>query len=285
MSYNCLYLRGFALVAVPGLLSSMKIKKSRILLLSCLPVLAACVQGGRRSAPDVSVHPDTAEVRSAVRVDSSFSDLVFYYPRTDSIVLRCFDRPEPLKDPDIVFCCAAAFSGGLETTASHSRICSAHVSGGRYYPKPRISRYTGAFVSYGGSWAFLYDKGADPAAFEEGFREAALAGGAGFAQEMMIHGGRQVPTTRPPGNTNLFRAMCVRGRGAVHRRCHPLWDLRGFCRVAVGGGGHGGPLHRHGKRLELLMVPDQGRRSGHIHPPLLPKGRHELAGVLLAGKP
>ena len=32
--------------------------------------------------------------------------------------------------------------------------------------------------------------------------------GAGFAQEMMIHRGNQVPTTRPLNNVNLFRALC-----------------------------------------------------------------------------
>lgn len=146
----------------------------------------------------------------AVIVDSTAVDLVFYYPRTDSIALRCFVRPEPDKDPDIVFCCAAAFTLDYKQEANHNRICSAHVSDGVYYSTPRIRRNTGAFVSSNGTWKFLYKADADPAAFEADFRKAAVNKGAGFAQEMMIHNGVQVPTTRPLNNVNLFRALCER---------------------------------------------------------------------------
>ena len=31
----------------------------------------------------------------------------------------------------------------------------------------------------------------------------------GFAQEMMIHDWAKVPTTRPLGNKNVFRALCL----------------------------------------------------------------------------
>ena len=38
---------------------------------------------------------------------------------------------------------------------------------------------------------------------------AAQEGGMGFAQEMMIHNGNAVKTTRPLGNRNVFRALCL----------------------------------------------------------------------------
>lgn len=38
---------------------------------------------------------------------------------------------------------------------------------------------------------------------------AAKNGGCGFAQEMMIHDGKIVPHTRPDGNINEFRALCL----------------------------------------------------------------------------
>lgn len=38
---------------------------------------------------------------------------------------------------------------------------------------------------------------------------AAKENGMGFAQEMMIHQGEKVPTTRPLGNKNVFRALCL----------------------------------------------------------------------------
>ena len=39
--------------------------------------------------------------------------------------------------------------------------------------------------------------------------KAAKEGGMGFAQEMMIHNGAKTPTTRPLGNKNVFRALCL----------------------------------------------------------------------------
>ena len=44
---------------------------------------------------------------------------------------------------------------------------------------------------------------------EVALREAAHYGGCGFAQEMMIHDGIEIPHTRPASNTNEFRALCL----------------------------------------------------------------------------
>ena len=40
-------------------------------------------------------------------------------------------------------------------------------------------------------------------------RESAHYGGCGFAQEMMIHEGKEIPYTRPASNTNEFRVLCM----------------------------------------------------------------------------
>lgn len=37
----------------------------------------------------------------------------------------------------------------------------------------------------------------------------------GFAQEMMIHNGAAVKTTRPLGNKNVFRALCLDADGSL----------------------------------------------------------------------
>lgn len=180
-----------------------------ILIFTILPIIVSC--GGRRNHNSMSEEEPAKEytiIQPSVSIDSSAVGLYLYYPCVDSIALRCFVRPEPLKDRDIIFCCAAAFTLDYEKAADHNRICSAHVSDGMYYPKPRIRRNTGAFISYNGSWSFLYQADADPVAFESIFRAAAANNGAGFAQEMMIHRGNQVPTTRPLNNVNLFRALC-----------------------------------------------------------------------------
>lgn len=182
-----------------------------ILIILILPIIDSCGNRGDQGKNHLDETTEEAPIiQPSVSVDTSSVGLVFYYPTTDSIALRCFVRPEPAKEPDIVFCCAAAFTLDYEKTPEHRRICSAHVSDGTYYPKPKNRRYTGAFVSYNKSWSFLYQADADPSAFEASFRTAAANKGAGFAQEMMIHGGEQVPTTRSLSNVNLFRALCER---------------------------------------------------------------------------
>ena len=186
-------------------------KWAYILIVSCVPIIVSCVGRGSQSKDHVEeIVEESLIIQPAVSIDSSSVGLVFYYPTTDSIALRCFVRPEPAKDPEIVFCCAAAFTLDYEKAADHRRICSAHVSDGTYYPKPRNRRYTGAFITYNGTWSFLYQADANPSVFEPYFREAATNKGAGFAQEMMIHSGEQVPTTRSLNNVNLFRALCER---------------------------------------------------------------------------
>ena len=175
----------------------------------CFILLMIVAAGCKQQEQSVEQNADAIQ-EPLVRIDTTNNGIVFYFPPVDSIELRCFVRPEPDKDPNAVFCCAAAFTLDYDTIADHRRICSAHVSQGIYYQKPQISRYTGAFVAYNGEWAFYYDKEANPIAFDDAFHSAANNGGAGFAQEMMIHQGVQVPTTRPLGNTNMFRALCQR---------------------------------------------------------------------------
>lgn len=141
-----------------------------------------------------------------VEIDTTVLGLVIYYPPTDSIELRCFDRPDPESDSSIVFCCAAAFTADFATEANHDRICGDHVSGGQYYKRPRLKRNTGAFfVGEDGRYAFMYS----PDAKQETFRLEFEHAQAGFTQEMMLRRGERVKTTRPDGNVNQFRALCL----------------------------------------------------------------------------
>ena len=146
-----------------------------------------------------------------VLVDTSIRGLVIYYPPTDSVELRCFDRPDPRVDSSVVFCCAAAFTADWGTEPDHARICGDHVSRGRFYQRPGLRRNTGAFRAWDSSWSFHYDEKADPKAFRDLFKSTAIDGGAAFTQEMMIHKGVMVPTTRPFRNVNQFRALCQIG--------------------------------------------------------------------------
>ena len=175
------------------------------LVICCITSLLSCGRRGNGKGEEEKLS-DT-HVPTVV-IDTTYAGLRLFFPSTDSMALRCFVRPEPSTDKDIVFCCAAAFTLDYETQPDHNRICSAHVSEGEYYKKPRIRRNTGAFVASHGRWKFLYQEDANPAAFNDDFQDAADNHGAGFAQEMMIHNGQQVKTTRPLSNVNLFRALC-----------------------------------------------------------------------------
>lgn len=186
--------------------------KKNFSLISCLTAIlimgtSAC---GHKSKNDESA-PEPAPA-PVVTIDTTHHGLIIYYPPTDSIELRCFDRPNPVVDSSIVFCCAAAFTADWKTEPSHERIQGDHVSRGTFYQRPRLKRNTGAFfVMDDGRYAFMYSPVANPETFRPLFKHASTA----FMQEMMIHHGARVKTTRPDNNANEFRALCLIG----HRLC------------------------------------------------------------------
>ncbi len=179
----------------------MLIRRFRIFFLLLLSSCVTRCQG--------SMHP-SPPTRIGVSIDTSISGLRIYYPPCDSIVLRCFDRPTPRKDPDIVLCCAAAFTLDWKRKRDHKRICSSHVSEGQLFKVPILKRNTGAFVYQSGEWQFMYQENVVSSTFLDIFQEVADNKGAAFSQEMMIHQGKVVKTTRALNNVNLFRALCER---------------------------------------------------------------------------
>ena len=164
-----------------------------------LSVAAACSRTRTANEP--------AQPVPLVKVDTSVRGLVIYYPPTDSIELRCFDRPDPAADSNVVFCCAAAFTADWGTKPDHARICGDHVSRGKLYLRPKLKRNTGAFIVQENGWCFDHMPDADQEYFRSSFRMATTA----FRQEMMIHLGERVPTTRPDSSVNQYRALCEIG--------------------------------------------------------------------------
>lgn len=181
------------------------------LLLSCLTASLILSAGscGRKSK-NVEPAPEIAPV-PAVTIDTTHLGLVIYFPPTDSIELRCFDRPDPAVDSSIVFCCAAAFTADWETEASHERIQGDHVSGGQLFKRPKMKRNTGAFIATDSTYRFLYHYNADPVYYRTYFEKVTTA----FTQEMMIHQMEKVKTTRPDNNFNQFRALCLTNNGRL----------------------------------------------------------------------
>ena len=106
-----------------------------------------------------------------------------------------------------IFRDAMAFAGAFTGTmwdAGHGNIAGDHVSAGHRYHGYRCKRNTGAFTWTNADGArFHYQN------YSAALDKSAKEGGMGFAQEMMIHQGKEVRTTRPLGNVNQFRALCI----------------------------------------------------------------------------
>lgn len=141
-------------------------------------------------------------MRTAVTIDTTHSGLTLYYPHMGTVELVTANMPEPTA-PNIIFCCAAAFTGNTLTTFNHKNIAGDHVSdGGKRHEGYRCPRNNGAFVFYDGEWQFLYKN------YSSQLDSAEAHHGMGFGQEMMIHDGKEVPHTRSASDTDMFRALC-----------------------------------------------------------------------------
>lgn len=162
------------------------------------------------------LHPDIKEsivsdftkadcdLLSVSHIETEYGDLIRLKPDMNGLKMDmvCGEIPSP-DDDTIVLAFAGAFTG-TEFDKGHSNVAGDHVAGGARFKGYRCKRNTGAFT-----WSakcgprFFYKD------YSSALDDAAKEGGMGFAQEMMIHNGQKVPTTRPSGNKNVFRALCL----------------------------------------------------------------------------
>ena len=129
-------------------------------------------------------------------------DLRIYHPNFSKIDLVCGEMPSK-DDKTVIMFAEATFTGDYLDEFQHSNIAGDHVSQGKRYKGYACKRNNGAFVYYNDTPKFVYQN------YSNEFDKAAQNDGCGFAQEMMIHEGKIVPHTRPDGNTNEFRALCL----------------------------------------------------------------------------
>lgn len=129
------------------------------------------------------------------------NNLVIYTPQFSNINLVCGKEPD-FHNECVIFSAEAAFTGDYLEEFDHANIAGDHVSSGNFNRGYECPRNTGAFVYYCGEWKFLYLD------YSHELDSSALYGGMGFCQEMMIHEGHRVQTTRPDENRNEFRALC-----------------------------------------------------------------------------
>lgn len=148
-----------------------------------------------------NVRPDFITI---THIATQYGDLVCLKPDMErlSMEMICGEIPSAEND-SIILAFAGAFTG-TEFDKGHANIASDHVAAGIRFKGYLCKRNTGSFTwspTSGPQFHYLDNLCALDEASEEG--------GMGFAQEMMIHDGQAVTTTRPAGNKNVFRALCL----------------------------------------------------------------------------
>ena len=143
-------------------------------------------------------------------LETPYGDLICLKPDMNklSMDLVCGEIPSAEND-SIILAFAGAFTG-TEFDKGHANIAGDHVSNGKRYKGYSCKRNTGVFTwsPVSGPQFFYQD-------YSSKLDKAVEEGGMGFAQEMMIHNGKAVKTTRPLGNKNVFRALCLDANGEL----------------------------------------------------------------------
>lgn len=134
-----------------------------------------------------------------INIDTTQDGLAIYYPKFESIDLVCGSY-SPVEDENVIFCCAASFTGETLPVFKHSNVAGNHVSGGEYNKGYLCKHNTGAFVWYKGQWKFLLKE------YSDELKKAAASSGMGFGQNMIIHDGIIQPLWR--SNSFQYRSLC-----------------------------------------------------------------------------
>lgn len=147
---------------------------------------------------------------SESHIKTEYGDLICLKPDMSILTMDLVCGEIPSVDNDsIVLAFAGAFTGTM-FDKGHFNIAGDHVSGGKRFKGYRCKRNIGAFTwSLISGPQFFYNDCS--AALDKVSKE----GGMGFTQEMMIYNGKAVKTTRPLGNKNVFRALCLDKEGEL----------------------------------------------------------------------
>lgn len=151
-----------------------------------------------------------SDILSVSHIGTRYGDLICLKPDMSRLRMEMVCGRIPSVDNDSIIVAFAGAFTGTEPGKGHANIAGNHVSGGKLYQGYRCNRNTGAFTwSAASSPRFHYRD------YSEALEQAANEKGMGFTQEMMIHEGKRVPTTRPLSNANVFRALCLDANGEL----------------------------------------------------------------------
>ena len=144
---------------------------------------------------------------SRVRVEDHDS-LTVYYPRFNKIDFVTEQMPRK-GEKDVIFVCAASFTGELLDTFRHTNIAGHHVSSGEFHAGYKCGPYNGVFTwSPGSGWHFYNysHKNSEPP-----LRAVAKEGGMGYCQSLLFHNGKRFKGCMKPERVNRYRALCEIG--------------------------------------------------------------------------
>lgn len=150
------------------------------------------------------------DVLTVSHIETEYGDLICLKPDMSRLQMAmvCGEIPSAEND-SIILAFAGAFTG-TDFYKGHSNVAGDHVAGGKRYKGYSCKRNTGAFTWSAKSGPKFFYKD-----YSVAFDKAAKEDGMGFAQEMMVHNGAAVPTTRPSGNNNVFRVLCLDSDGTL----------------------------------------------------------------------
>lgn len=190
-----------------------------------------------------------------------YDSLIVYYPNFTHIDLVTASMPDKEVDSNVIFCCEAAYTGACLNEFRHSNIAGDHVSSGVRYQGYRCTRNTGAFVWYDGQWKFLRTH------YSNELDTAAIHGGMGFGQEIMIHEGEICQTVRPDNNgPNLYRALCEADGKLCIIDCRLPMYFGCFKKLLIGYGVNSALYLDMGSGWNHSWYRDNNGNSVEIHP-------------------
>jgi len=134
--------------------------------------------------------------------------LTVYYPHFSKIDFIT-ERMPGKSETDVIFVCAASFTGELLDEFKHSNIAGHHVSSGEFNPGYKCGPYNGVFTwSKKSGWKFYnysHNNSLSP------LRAVAKEGGMGFCQSLLFHDGKRFKGCMKPERVNRYRALCEIG--------------------------------------------------------------------------
>ena len=134
--------------------------------------------------------------------------LTVYYPRFNRIDFVTNQMPQKT-EKDVIFVCAASFTGELLDEFKHSNIAGHHVTSGSFYKGYKCGPYNGVFTwSAKSGWHFYNysHKNSEPP-----LTAVAAEGGMGYCQSLLFYNGKRFKGCMKPERTNRYRALCEIG--------------------------------------------------------------------------